>query len=253
MSTFEKILEQCGKIPGVKVDRRDYLSKAFSDRDLAKFNVSRTTLLEVGPIEAGIPKEKVKKNAVDMIKMETAQVTAVSFVTGLPGGVLMGVAIPADLLQFYCKVFVTVQKLMYLYGWEENIFDDNGEMDEETKKVVVLYIGVACGIGSAIQALTKSVAPTLIKQAGKKIVTTGIKKVLTGKISLSLIKNIIKKIGVRTTLKALSKFSSKGIPIIGGVISGAFTAAAFYPMMMRLRKYFETGVAEEIEDSTFSE
>ena len=55
------------------------------------------------------------------ILAETSKSSAASFAMGLPGGVAMGVTIPADLAQFFGMSLRLAQELSYLFGAKEKI------------------------------------------------------------------------------------------------------------------------------------
>ena len=70
--------------------------------------------------------------------------------------------IPADLAQYFGHILRILQKLMYLYGWDE-VFDSNGEMDDDTANLLTLFIGVMFGVNGAATTITKLSASAATK------------------------------------------------------------------------------------------
>lgn len=168
---FSVFLGKVSSIPGVQVDRENYLRSVF--RKAYKDKLEQI-LLE-GPIEAGVPMHVINKFADKAINNEALLTTGVSFVSGLPGGIAMGISIPGDLLNYYVHVFIIVQKLMYLYGWEDDIFDSTGEIDDTTMSALIIYIGFMMGVKPASTVLAQLAAKNVTKMAGGVIAKSIIK------------------------------------------------------------------------------
>lgn len=240
---FEQFLESIKKVPGIKIDRSAYLKSCFrhkSQRELEKI------LLE-GPVEAGVPMEEIGIKAKNAIKYEANSATVTSFVTGLPGGFTMFATIPADVLQYYGRSIAIIQKLMYLYGWEENVFDDRGNIDDETKSTLILYLGVMCGVKTASTALVKIAATNSAKVAKGAITKTASRALIKSATFRSMVVKIVKAIGLRSTIKGGVKIWTKMVPVFGGIFSATITMASFKPAASRLKKYFEKGILEECD------
>lgn len=78
--------------------------------------------------------------------------SAAAIALALPPGWWNAATLPADVVQFFTQVIVVAQKLAYLYGWPE--FVPHGEeVDDETRLVVTLFVGVALGSNHAAHGL----------------------------------------------------------------------------------------------------
>ncbi|MGO4497332.1 hypothetical protein AB4114_15760 [Paenibacillus sp. 2RAB27] len=97
-NTFELVLVNALKVPGVKVNRKEFLAHTLADYANSE---QLAAVLDKGPVEAGIPLSIINKVAKSLIEKRTMQSTAVSFAAGLPGGLAMAATIPADTLQFF--------------------------------------------------------------------------------------------------------------------------------------------------------
>ena len=237
---FGMFLESVGKLPAARVDREEYLRKAF--RKYHDNKEMYENIVRFGPRKAGVMKADVDKVADDAINLTAALTTATSFVAGIPGGLTMAVTIPGDLLQLYGQMFVVVQKLMYIYGWEENIFDSAGEMDDATKSTIILYFGLMFGVGAVSKPLAMMAAKT-----GKKAVTKAVTKAIV-KHPVVFYKTIIKHIGLKSTKELAKAAAKKAVPIISGVISGAITLATFIPMAKRLKRFLSDRIIDVSEE-----
>ena len=105
---------------------------------------------------------------------EFNKVSAISFVSGLPGGVAMFGTVPADLAQYSGHILRILQKLIYLYGWEELIPED-GKLDDETNNMLTLFVGVMFGANGAATTITK-VSAGAAQQASKKLASKALTK-----------------------------------------------------------------------------
>lgn len=240
---FETFLAKAGSIPGIRVDREAFLRKTF---EKSKFNKHMDGILQKGPLETGISLKTVGRMADESIMAEAVKTITLSTAAGMPGGWGMAATIPADILQFYAHSFRVIQKLMYLYGYQDDIFDGDGNIEDETVTMLVLYLGVMSGVGLAGKALAD-----LTRTAAKKMVweisKTTIKKFFTNKTFRKIVLKIIQIIGAKTSTKYIISIPGKAIPVIGGVTSGLLTAVFFVPASKKLKKYFETGELERIE------
>lgn len=212
-------------IPGVKVDRVDFLRaelKAYCKAgELEKAITCPSQVLSA---------ERIDKLANSCINNHTIKVTALSTVAGIPGGLAMVGTIPADLAQYYWHTFVVAQKLAYLYGFPD-LCDEKGEMTETSKDMLTLFVGVMLGAAVANNALTK-ISMAFAEQVAKRLP----QKALTKTVYYPIIKQVAKWIGVKLTKESFAKGVSKVIPLGGGVISGSLTLAAFRPSAKRLQK-----------------
>ncbi|MCM1186547.1 MAG: hypothetical protein NC251_10480 [Lachnoclostridium sp.] len=245
-NVFEVFLEKAGNMPGIRVDRDEYLRKTFRGKHRAILD----DIIEKGPLAAGISKEEVGRIADQAISAEAVQTTLVSAGTGVFGGFAMVATVPADIVQFYGHIFRVMQKLMYLYGWKDDIFDGNGSMDDTTKNVLILYMGVMFGVKAASKLIAQ-IASQAAKRLLRDVPVRVIKAFFTKRAAREVIIKIVKTVGIRTTMKMTASASSKFVPVIGAVTSGTFTAAFFLPMSKRLKKQLADGqVFDDEEDES---
>lgn len=238
-NAFELFMEAAGKIPAVRISREEFLRKTFRLKISNPVFLER--IVEKGPLAAGVVKGRIDKIADSVINSTTVSVTGTSVVTGLPGGLAMLATVPADITQLYVHMFIIIQKLMYLYGWQDDVFDEAGNIDDDTKKLIVLYVGLMTGVG----AVTKPLANLAAKATANVI-----NKALLKHLSMKTIWIILRKIGIKTTGKVFVKYLTKGIPVISGILSGAITLATFVPMANKLKRYLSEGFIdmEDMED-----
>ncbi|OHX64322.1 tellurite resistance TerB family protein [Flammeovirga pacifica] len=243
------ILKTSLKIPGAKIEREYFLRKQFSrylnDSELKK-------VIETSPSIAGVSNKIIGKVANSCINWQTAQITGLSFLAGIPGGWAMAATIPADLTQFYFQSIQLIQKLAYLYGWSE-IFDaeEDGTVSDESLLVLSLFFGVMFGssqANKAIMALSENMAKEVVKRLPQKALTK------YGIYNIS--KEVGKWIGLKVTKDSFALSVSKSIPILGGVISGGISLATMKLMSNKLiihLKELPQATVNEIENSIIIE
>lgn len=230
---FEVLMTNAVKLPGVKVDRKEFLAQSFS-----KY-VPATQLAEVvekGPLEAKVPLSIIKKVAKRNITNQTMKSSSASFAAGLPGGIGLAATIPADTAQFFGFALRLAQEIGYLYGYDD--FWEDGELNvERVNGELILFLGVMFGVGGAT-ATIKALSAQLSKEALKKIPN----KALTKTMYYPIIKKMSAMIGVKMTKDTFAKGISKMIPLAGGVISGGITYSSMTKMGNRLMNTLEEGV-----------
>ena len=228
-SSLVKVIASAIQIPGVKVNRENFLLSTFKNETSAM----RNKIVELGPVKAGISRKELRKIAELTINTRTIASTTASFLAGLPGGFAMAATIPADTLQFFGVALRLAQELSYLYGEDDLWIDGNVNMEKVTSQLVV-YCGVMFGVGGASAAI-HVVSSAFGKQALKKIPQMA----LTKTFYYPIVKAIAKAVGVKMTKGVFAKGVSKAIPIIGGVFSGGLTFVSMRPMGKRLAKEFD--------------
>ena len=225
-NSLEVILTNALKVPGVKVNRKEFLTNTLGDHvGITELPV----LLEKGPIEAGIHIDTLDRIAKSLIEKRTLQSSGASFTAGIPGGLAMAATIPADTLQFFGVSLRLAQELAYLFG-HEDLWVNNMVDSEKVRGELTLFLGVMFGVGgtaSALKVLSSKVAQQVVKKLPQKA--------LMKTIYYPIIKKVAAVIGVNITKKTFAQGISKVIPIIGGVISGGLTYASMKPMGNRLR------------------
>lgn len=225
---IEDVINLALKVPGVRINRADFLRKEFTKNyessvieDAIKYN----------PAHAGISVEEIDKIADEVIELERRNVSGISAALGLPGGLAMAATIPTDIAQYYGFMIRAMQKLMYLYGWPELAMDENNNLiDSETMNIITLCLGVMYGVNGAVSAI-KVISNGLAKGVSKKIMDTA----LTKGVVYPILKKVLKWFSVNLTKNLLSQFAEKAIPVVGGVIGGGITYASFKPCCDRLK------------------
>lgn len=239
---LETIISGVVKIPGVKVDRSKFLADAFVNE-----SVDLQKIIDVGPVSAGVTRERIEKIAANLIFVRTNQSSLASFAAGIPGGLAMAATIPADVGQFFGMALRLAQELSYLYGaadlWNENQIDD-----ERVRNQLILYCGVMFGVSGAVsgvRVLSTQIAKTTLKKLPQKA--------LTKTFWYPIVKQIGKAIGVKVTKTTVAQGVSKAVPVVGGVISGGLNYVSMMPMANRLnvaldKACFDYSAEELVQD-----
>lgn len=171
----------------------------------------------------------------ESIKYEAAKASLLSAAAGIPGLVFMPATVPADMAQYFGHMLRIAQKLAYLYSWPDLFSGDSDDLDDSTKGVLTLFVGVMFGTQSANAAVGK-VAGMLSQQAAKKLP----QQALTKGIIYPLVKKVAGHLGAEMTKKTFANAVSKAIPVVGAVVSGGFTLATYFPMARRLKKHLSS-------------
>lgn len=211
---FNEVLAVAVKAPMVKIDRAEFLKKNFS-REVEPKMVDK--IVQTSPIKAGVSEHILKKIARECIKYETYQVSTLSLGTGF-GGVF---GITADFAQYLVHVLRISQKLAYIYGYPSIISIDGG-MDDATKNIILLFIGMMYGVKRTDEVIAK-LSITLAEQIAKNIS----REALTKTAWYPLLKQCCRQVGIKVTKDALSKIPTKVVPGIGGVVSAGFSYYCF--------------------------
>lgn len=211
---FDKVLALAVELPGVKIEREEFLQKYFSSR-FDREIVAR--IVQTSHIRAGVNESVLYEIARECINYEKKKVSALSFATGSGGFV----GIPADLAQYMAHVLRISQKLAYIYGYPE-IRSIEGSMDEKTQKIILLFIGVMYGVSGANKVIAE-ISKSLAGKVGKDI----LRAALTKTAWYPLLKQCCKQVGIKVTKDALSKIPTKVVPGIGGVVSAGFSYYCF--------------------------
>lgn len=216
------------KTPGVKVDRRKFLTNEF------RVHYNAETIekaIETTPLYANIPIEDINRIADAVIQHERYFVSGISTALGAPGGAAMAATIPADIIQYYGYTLRAAQELMYLYGFPEIVSSDDGvQIDTPTMNTLIVAMGVMFGVAganNAIKAMAKALGTGVEKQLMKKALTKG--------AIYPIVKSVAKWFGVKMTKEVFSGFFKKAIPVAGGIIGGGITYLSFKPCCERLK------------------
>ncbi len=226
---FSVALVRAANLPGVRINREAYLRQALG-RHCSEEQIRQA--IEETPAAAGIPSEVLDKAANDSISYETTKASALSAAAGIPGLLFLPATVPADVAQYFGHMLRIAQKLAYLYSWPDLFSSENDDMDDATKGVLTLFIGVMFGTQSANAAVGK-VAGLMSKQVAKKLP----QKALTQGVIYPIVKKVAGYLGVQMTKQTFAKTVSKAIPVVGAVVSGGLTLATYLPMAKRLKKH----------------
>ena len=216
------------RIPGVHIDREDFLRKQFMKnyandviQDAVKFN----------PAHAGITVEEIDNIADQVIQYERNCVSGISLALGAPGGAAMFATLPTDIAQYYGYMLRAIQKLLYLYGFPEINVENGVNIDDETMNLITLCLGVMYGVEGSVASI-KVLSNALGKGVEKKL----LQKALTKGIFYPIVKKISRWFGVYMTKQVFAGFFRKAIPVVGGVVGGGITYLSFKPCCDNLKK-----------------
>lgn len=216
------------RIPGVHIDREEFLRKQFMKnyandviQDAVKFN----------PAHAGITVEEIDNIADQVIQYERNCVSGISLALGAPGGVAMVATLPTDIAQYYGYMLRAIQKLLYLYGFPEINVENGVNIDDETMNLITLCLGVMYGVEGSV-ASVKILSNALGKGVEKKL----LQKALTKGTFYLVVKKISRWFSVCMTKQVFAGFFRKAIPVVGGVVGGGITYLSFKPCCDNLKK-----------------
>lgn len=216
------------RMPGVHIDREDFLRKQFMKnysndviQDAVKFN----------PAHAGITVEEIDNIADQVIQYERNCVSGISLALGVPGGVAMVATLPTDIAQYYGYMLRAIQKLLYLYGFPEINVENGVNIDDETMNLITLCLGVMYGVEGSVASI-KVLSNALGKGVEKKL----LQKALTKGTFYSIVKKISRWFSVCMTKQVFAGFFRKAIPVVGGVVGGGITYLSFKPCCDNLKK-----------------
>ncbi len=219
---IDDILERVFHLPGIQVDRDELLTKVFRREYPRKMDA----ILEKGPVKAGVPREIIRRKARGRLKDATLKSSAASFMAGLPGGLTLAAALPADVMQNLIFSIRTAQEIAYLYG-QENFWQGTvGFKNPESRYKLLSYVAVMFAVTGADQLV--------------RIMSEPFGLMLGTKIAEGTMQHIMERVagvfGLKLTAQGTSKTVSKVVPVLGGVISGGMTFWGMQKTGMRLIK-----------------
>jgi hypothetical protein len=226
---LQKAITVAARLPGVRIDRDAYLRSTLR-RHCTEEQLQQA--IQESPASAGVPPELIERAARAAIRMETTRVTGLSAAAGIPGALAMIGTVPADTAQYFGHMIRVSQKLAYLYGWPDLFSADGDEMDDATRNVLVLFLGLMVGANAAsgaVQKLSQVVAQQVVRRLPQQALTKG--------VIYPLVKKVATQLGVRMTRQVFANGVAKAVPAVGAVLSGGFTLATFAPMCHKLRKH----------------
>jgi hypothetical protein len=230
------------KLPTVRINRETFLRSQF-DKIYSEEMVSR--VVESGPYEAGVPQKVITKLAQSTIKQETMVTSLTSAAAGIPGGFALLATVPADAIQVHGAMLRLSQKLAYLYGWTELLPEKGDTIDEETKNVLLLFVGTMYGVSSATGGLAK-ISTSYSVHLAKTLPT----KALTQGAIYPIVKKVARALGIQMTKTIYGRGVAKLVPLAGAVISGGITFYSFRGMSRRLQTHLAKLHAQKVRSSS---
>lgn len=226
----EDIIQQAMKLSIVNVNREKFLRKElirYYPEDVVNLAITKN------PAYAGIEKERINEISKQVINYETNKVSAISFVAGMPGGLAMAATVPADIAQYFAYMIRIMQKLAYLYGFED--FELNEDtINDDTMNQIMIFLGVMFGVQGANAGVKK-----IAEAAAKKVSKSLAQKALTKGTIYPVVKKIAQAVGIRMTKQIFAESVSKVVPVIGGVVTGGLSYATFKPCAKKLKNSFK--------------
>ena len=216
------------RIPGVHIDREEFLRKQFMK------NYSNDVIqdaINFNPAHAGITVEEIDNIADQVIQYERNCVSGISLALGAPGGVAMVATLPTDIAQYYGYMLRAIQKLLYLYGFPEINIENGVNIDDETMNLITLCLGVMYGVEGSVASIK-----ILFNALGKGVEKQLLQKALTKGTFYPIVKKISRWFSVCMTKQVFAGFFRKAIPVVGGVVGGGITYLSFKPCCDNLKK-----------------
>ena len=241
-----RLIRKAATLSMVKIDRGTFLRT-----EIPKYcpNIDAQLAVAATPAEAGVPSAVLDRIAQDAIEFEVKKCAGLSFLAGIPGGLALVGAVPADVAQHFGHVMRIEQKLAYVYGWQ-SFLDDSDEVDNQTIMELVVLMGVMLEVGGATSALTKF-ATNVAQQAVARTIE---RQALTKPFFYPVMKKVLRYMGVSLTKQTFAKTAAKLVPVIGGAVSGGLTYFSFKPSAEKLKAYLRampaSGVNSDEPDVT---
>lgn len=220
------VLEQAMRLPGVRIDREQFLSKELG-RKYPKVIIQRA--IDNNPAYARIERYDIDKIAKHVIDYECNKTTALSVAAGLPGGIVGIAGMPADILQYFMFMLRVIQKLAYLYGFEDFHLSEE-HVDDELMNKIMVFIGVMFGAQEANVAI-KIVA----KAAGEGVAKKLARQALMKNGFYRGVKKLAPWLGIQMNKKIFANGVGRAIPVVGGLFAGGLTYATFKPCANNLK------------------
>ena len=107
----------------------------------------------------------------------------------------------------------------------------DGDMDDATKNIILLFIGMMYGVKRTDEVIAK-LSVTLAEQIAKNIS----RKALTKTAWYPLLKQICKQVGIKVTKDTLGKAAGKSIPVLASIVSATLSYICFEKNAERLHK-----------------
>ena len=232
-NTWITFLNGILKMPGAKINRESFLRKTFKDLPEEKIRMC----ISDSPVMV-LPPALIDRVASSIINSHAAKVTAISTVSGIPGGLALLATIPADMANYYYHIVSVGQKLGYLYGFPDMV-DDKGKLTPDGEIMLTAFIGVMNKVQIANELIRK-IATEMAKRLSEETARRIAGNILSKQLISQAIETVATKLGTQITSKSAGRGISKAIPIVSGIICGGLTYATFKPQSKRLLKTLQS-------------
>ena len=219
-----KLMNALLAIPGARIHRQEFLETVLSlyvkDKEMLK-NIETVRPWSI------VSHEALDKIAEERVSLRRKFVTTASFAAGLPGGLGLLGAIPADFLQYNYHLLILSQELAYLYGFPD-FYDEKGNATEVTvKALIVMFFGIQMALGNAGREGAEQFIKMLAKGAPKRIANMKWGDTFLFKAIQGIAKWLGVKGGQSIGRKEIGAAVGKAIPVVGGFVSAGFSYMTF--------------------------
>lgn len=228
MDLYTKVQSLAFKIPFVRVDAKDYLTRKLSP--LCKPEELEQAI-NGNPVEV-VGKEAIHKIVRASIWKHALTTSLISFIVAIPCNFYVEIGLlVVDVIQFQLVVFIIAQKLMYLYG--------QGDTDKKEGKCnpvpTLLMVSAIMIGGNRVTHTLKSVTGS----AARKIVLQASTRAGNRILAINFIRQTFKWFGIEVTKNTVVLSFTLIIDFLCCLISGLISFWLIYPMCNRLVKHFE--------------
>lgn len=172
-----------------------------------------------------------------VINCEADEVAGISVLASLPVSALpaaVAAAVTADIVTYFAHILIVLQKLAYLYGFEDFGLKKD-EIPPEAMDQIMVFLGVMFGIrgsGPVLEEAAGTVARKTAKHTAKRLVRRALKIPGPGKV--------IARIGIKLTNQIIADAVATALPVAGSIASGALMYALFKPRCLKLKQKLKT-------------
>jgi hypothetical protein len=201
-------------------------------------------IVNLGPVAAGVSREELNRRAKKLVENGGFMSACGSFVLGLVDRIAKFLTVPVDLVQFFVFTLRIAQELSYLYGEEDWWLEDKVSR-ESAINMGVVYVGAMLGVSQAEEAIANRIAHKA--GAGRNGRADGAPSLdaasaaITGELSSKLL------------IPTLIKGFAASVPVVGGVISGGYTAITLIPAGKRLEEILARAAFEKAPEPIVQE
>lgn len=220
---LENALSSALNLPGVKVDRNNFLRSALQSIHINNEDIDKA--INDSPLKV-LSESQIKKLVKSTKTLHRTHASVVSGGLGIPGGFAMVGTIPADILQYFRQVFIFAQKISFLYGFPQLRSDD------EFKNMMIIALGVAAGVDQANQGLTfmsKAIQRKVLQKISEQ----------QGKWINQIVFNVFRAVGITLNKQLVKSAAKKVIPLASAAISAGITYLVFGAEADKIIKGFE--------------